>query len=790
MFPATCIVLLSVVFPLRMSNCEHLAENSYLSVPNDFLKGVENCDLQLLHNGISSSYFSFLQDILLPRTILVVPLIHKIGEVSSFETFVLDILKSRPGPDKMSIWLSKLLLKTEKKYRTDSTYFYAWLLFSSSYHYGFQCEKCNHNVVRGHDWNFVQSNKNVYPIVLTHFDVLETAKILRIYHRISENFLMAFISHSGLSEVCLMRIGFCIGGRQNFVCKQIGRRRVLANFWKLVTLPKAWSGTYGPIDRQEEYGTLLNKDLPHPRTNPFGRENSINIPLYMAVIIVTGTNASLEFEQGSISYPIVTIETREVDSFQYQKLSEYSLQYQRLSEFTYTSGYQFLTCYAESYLSFDFYLTPFQPTLWVSFLISVLLTFMVLYFYTSWKHHRPPYAVWWSFVSLFLDDSSSVPQVIGSALFYRLLFCTWGPVAVLLTNCYSGLMISELNAPLKQARARVFEDLVCQSGSNFKIPTVPEELSRWAERVPFENYKAYWGQLFSLDESKLFIRNDFALDDCYSMVSSPFQIIGRTTYFWYSMLSVEFINNFNLLLSLFIKNPKIPSTLSSDNILTFSFMNPVHRQLPEGMNLTRNNYSTNELQALAERDTINCEGKTVFVSTLEAVQSKMVFLNKHYPSKKFHSGERLLDQAWFGWTFERGGRSSKSSSVSAVQRNFQALVYSGIYSRLKIEMARKTWLRRNPVANDTTTNIVSPLTMNEGLITIFMISGVLLALAAVSLVIEGYKYDWYGGLMSCRRGYASIFCRKYCILRLKKCRKQNRRISDASQIVVNPSLEI
>lgn len=118
----------------------------------------------------------------------------------------------------------------------------------------------------------------------------------------------------------------------------------------------------------------------------------------------------------------------------------------------------------------------------------------------------------------------------------------------------------------------------------------------------------------------------------------------------------------------------------------------------------------------------------------------MDFLSSKYPSKKIHFGQDRLNTGRFGWWFIGGGRSSKSRGVSAVQRNFQSLVSSGIYSRLKIEMARNMWIRRKPVENDTAPPVV-PLTTGGAIITIFMLSGVLVGLALILFLIEGHKYE-------------------------------------------------
>lgn len=267
--------------------------------------------------------------------------------------------------------------------------------------------------------------------------------------------------------------------------------------------------------------------------------------------------------------------------------------------------------------------------------------------------------------------------------------------------------------------------------------------------------------------------NPFALDECYRMLSPRMQVfISRRTYLWRYMVFAQY-QNYRLRQLISMKNPQIP--FGKENILTLLLMNPIHNVFPSRIDQTRINYSTTELQALVERDVVNCEIKSVFIATLEILQGEMAFLTKKYPSKQFHSGQRLLDPTWFGWTFQGGGRSSERSSVSAVQRNFQALVSSGIYSRLKMEMARNMWVGREPVSNDTIPT-VAPLTMGGGIITIFMISAGLICLAIISFLIEGYKYEWRMLLQPTRTNCLALLnCNcKISNRRLRKSKKFNR----------------
>lgn len=542
-----------------------------------------------------------------------------------------------------------------------------------------------------------------------------------------------FIPHR-LPQVCLMRTGSFTGKKVNYRCLHTGNDKELKDNWKLADPPQIWTARYAPYNINEVDRVHKNKDLPHPLANPFSRDIYISIPLYKAVVIVTGANATLKLDI-NYTYPIYTtilIDMSTLDpSFH--------------NEFTHIGGMKFLSCYAEPYITFDFYLMPFQPMLWLCFIMSILFRFSVLYVYTTWKHKQSPFSLWFSFISLLLDDFTSVPHVIGKGLFFRLIFLTWGPIAVLFTNCYSGLMITELNAPLKETRSQTFEDLVCQGGYILKGPTTPDGIARWAKDMPFENYLAYWGNaqdIFNRRKVRNY-GNSIASENCYRMLSSAIQIfVGRPVYHWQAILLQQlgyfFLNN----LPPFNRTRRMPSHLLKEELIALLLLNPVHNIFPKGIDQQRTNYSISELQALVERNVINCRERSVFIADLNAHQGEMAFLAKNYPSKKFHIGHDTLGINMHSWWFLGGGRSSSSSSVSSVQRNFQSLIQTGIYFRLKMEMANTMWLKRTPVATDEKTSTVTALTMEGGIITIFIISAPLMCLTFIFFVIEREKYQF------------------------------------------------
>ncbi|OXA42460.1 hypothetical protein Fcan01_22846 [Folsomia candida] len=675
-------------------------------------RDVENSDVQIVHDIPFADGFGFLEYTTLPRTIFIYQNLSKIRNL------VFDILSSRPSPNRVGIWVAQEMFETVETSETRKQQFSDWLLMTTSEYYGFRHKDWRSIMVRGEYWSFLDSTKNIYPIMTTNKALDRALDSLNFDDSTTENFMVLLLPrNNGVFELCVKVSGLFIKSSQNFNCVRKYDDKILKGYFGLTPLPIIWYGNYISFDQTENNRGISNKNLPNPSINPLSRDFSISIPLYMAVVIVRRTNASLEVENTAGRYPKVFIESANVVTISNGQLNEY----------TYTSGLLFLSCYAESYITFDFYITPFQPTLWLAFITSMLLTFIVLYFYMTWNHNLSPYPVYLSFISVLFDDFSSVPEAIGHSLFYRLVFVTWGPAALIFTNCYSGLIISELNAPLRRTISHSFADIICQNRELLDSAVYPIDATKWGKLLKFENYKAYWGNVNLRFDILPTFKNPFASDKCYRILSPPIKTrmrhVGESeSYFWPFILHHIFISN-SIYNSLFQQNT-ISSHFLKQDLLLLLLMNPVHDVLPTGIDLARRNYTTTELQFLAERDIIDCREKNAFIASSHAVNAELDFLTRKYPSKKFHSGEPFQDARLYGWCFEGGGHAG--TGISAVQRNLQALVQSGIYWRLKREMVSNMWVGRKPAETDVTV-AVSPLTMDGAIITIFMLSGALLA---------------------------------------------------------------
>lgn len=59
------------------------------------------------------------------------------------------------------------------------------------------------------------------------------------------------------------------------------------------------------------------------------------------------------------------------------------------------------------------------------------------------------------------EEGGHVRKVVEQNRYFRLIFGLICLMSVILTNCYTGLMITELNAPQRSSVPKTFKHLVC-----------------------------------------------------------------------------------------------------------------------------------------------------------------------------------------------------------------------------------------------------------------------------------------------------------------------------------------
>ncbi|OXA49053.1 Glutamate receptor 4 [Folsomia candida] len=401
--------------------------------------------------------------------------------------------------------------------------------------------------------------------------------------------------------------------------------------------------------------------------------------------------------------------------------------------FTHVEGYKFLTCHAEPYISFDFYLSPYQTELWVVLGISIctIIAIMTLVHNFHRPEEKQPFSAWLFVLASLFEETGFLSSKIERATFFRILIGIWSIMSVILTNGYNGIMISELNSPRQLSHPENFEDLVCQNkfkNNQFKSADTmglsDSEEQQYQDFIRVELWKKA-NSMWMIDHSSG--PNHF---DRLHGQNTCYKLLSKIQHHQYRQTIPEF-------LSVLVK-------LAQDYILSFNF-NPkteIFKDLnlfdaeiyfyPSGFSYITDYIS---LQGIIEREVVQC-GKTVFIAKSSELEMEYNFLARKYPRTKFFVSDQEIQVYPSGISFQ-------FPFQSRVVRGFKSVVATGIWNHAENEELNGKNFNRTPaIVMDQSTNIIltNIATLNGALPTVFVLAGCLISVTILIFVIERWFF--------------------------------------------------
>lgn len=492
---------------------------------------------------------------------------------------------------------------------------------------------------------------------------------------------------------------------------------ILQNYFKTYKFSSFWHYINGISISDDLSHEIIHGTIPSTtHLNPFDYTASFDIYLYVAQIITAKSNSSLTNSEDI--FPTITSETVHFDASSKNVLTK-------------ASTFNFLSCYEEKYISFGFYLIPFMPQLWYALLIflgvkiAILMAFKWIYLRSEVISYS---SMWLLLVAMLLDDSAPVPQKLENTQFYRLILSVWGPVAVLLTNCYSSLMISDLNAPLSGATPESFEDLVCEKSSlvgrsEYYVNVTKMELTTMQQ---------------NLNKPRV-ISDSFFDPGCFRLLMVQDYNDERISRFYFALEYIK--DDLENLARMGV------TQIRREQLIQFLLLSDKHATLPRRMIslIQKMGYGAMPMyQKYVEEEISLCE-KSVLAGENYQIDTEFEYYGGKYPWKKFYKGKDSLRPSVRVWSFEGGGRGSK------VPRNFEALFESGIYAKLENQLARRIYAKRGRRSLNGE-ELDKPMSVYGGIVTLFMVTGVIVSMGGVLFVIENYGvmcdfwYKYFAGL--------------------------------------------
>lgn len=666
------------------------------------LGGVQNCDLQIIHNGRHRSNLQHFE--LLPTTIFdfgIAPFFDKIFDVC-----------------KVRVFYCRITYVIFHSYDVDRNKPRNW-------EYAYPYNRITARYLAFRSWDrykespFTTTTRLNSNINTFHFIFSNDVNLINDAMKENENHHFEFLgivktNSEGKSQLCLGVKWFKILTQleSELTCVPVGEGgNVLQTFYKYRAALPEWK-YIGILPPSTHLMQIVQQG------NPFNRlATNFSMDLYILQGIFSNTNSSL------FAYSNLIISENSVIKFQDKLFDTFTVDHAVQAGI---SGYSFVTCYTESSISFDFYFTPFQPEIWYALLATYILISAALSLWLFWKKIKGSFCPWLYVLGPLFEDGVPLPEKLEKNSIFRGVVGCWIIVCVLFSNCYNGLMITGLNSPLAATTVTTFRDLVCDYQEvkyNFEQYG---KMNRTAKpnRLSAANFYLYWYTsyiigLYGYEDGLKETNNPYysVSTDCFSILSTPVDgtyPVPKFYLFLYYNVNIKFMYN---------GEHDIKTTKPLE--LGLNLFYPKQRLYPRSItSLSRTNVS--EQRKEVEKEVVEC-GKTVFVAATGEFVGEVDFLSRTYPWIKFYISKDIFMPEPYGIIIKNPG-------MSKIPQRVNSLVESGIYSRLVKERNERQNFRRQRAG------VYKPpketMAMDGRISTLFMLC---VGLAALAILVWGVE---------------------------------------------------
>jgi hypothetical protein len=551
------------------------------------------------------------------------------------------------------------------------------------------------------------------------------------------NFGVTFLPTSDSSdiELCMQNQGF--GPTiHNMTCQSVKNFSV-SYFKTLGNPPRQWAAF---VNGDDAYGGVL-------KSNSYCKLPSIvsysqNYEMYLLSEMLNYSNVSLVNED-SFPEQKVHVNLDLVATFRLKRPPTFSL--------VNTDSIHFLTCYSRPILSFHLYVDPFDVTLWLAILFTLLslaiLTNLMLFLSNTnssfWSSNTvsPPFYL----LSTILGQSGEefLPTRLRLSLPFRLATGLWILNLVVLSNIYLSRVIVQLNSPVKVERLDYYGDIVCPSKSQFSKEPCSSICNNELATYSILDLINDWQRIQQNNNFSDYITNHSTENppskNCFSLLSQPV----NPSSFWDSEnnktpMNYEFFRTLFKLATEFLMTQFVMQSRDGNNPMTgklFSSWLPFRRYFPRELIDHGSNIEFPYLtESVIEAELVDC-GKSAFVGEESVVSAEFDYLKNNYERRPFHRGSVGYAGIFSGWAFQQPGH-------SPMPRVFRQILEGGImgllvkYNRMTRYFQRKEGTSRILRGKLIKLSSVKALGLDGSIQTIFILWAALQATNIVAFTAE------------------------------------------------------
>jgi hypothetical protein len=353
---------------------------------------------------------------------------------------------------------------------------------------------------------------------------------------------------------------------------------------------------------------------------------------------------------------------------------------------------RFLSCFSEPKLTFSMYVSPFREEVWILIGACCSLITILTSAYNNKLKLSKNFSPFFFFVSTLVEEPYSVPSSLWNNRFFKTLTLTWLLTAIIFTNLYVGLMISDVTTPLQGEILSNFDQVLNTENVYAEMSGMSkkEVSSYWRNPVPWEtvskdarlhldlfgcetpfDYERHELKYKQLRNKKSFTILQIPLEKCGVHDIRSRERIKFLAHPW--MYSGFHQLERQLLTSKHDLDEKYKRRL-------VAFFSPQNQHYPKAPNLqTIRVEMVRFYPAVAiEKELITCE-KSILMGDTEELHYELSYLKVNYPKKGFYLSKETFETGWSTpviWSFSNVG-------MSRIPTYFQLLVEAGIRNALK-----------------------------------------------------------------------------------------------------------
>jgi hypothetical protein len=349
----------------------------------------------------------------------------------------------------------------------------------------------------------------------------------------------------------------------------------------------------------------------------------------------------------------------------------------------------FLSCFSTPKLKFGVYFKPFSWQVWISLVLSCFSIAAIIGLYNHKFKLSQSFSPLFFFVSTLLEEPYSVPTFLWNNRVFKCFTATWILTAMIFTNLYIGLMITDVTSPLQGEVLSTFDQVLTKEvdlnpplffykyeilkfwkhnytkSVNVQIPNIDSlDFERCDDSFDSVHYESHHAQFRGTDSFALL---QSPLKNCGGM-EIPNHIQKRLiNYPW-------MYSGFRNLMDELQKYPEFEGDLMSAKLIV-AFFSPTNRHYPNDPKF--NNPDDEKipyyLDAAVENELVRCK-KSVFIGEKEDLRYELLYLKTNYPRAGFYMSSDTLEKIGLKpniWSFSDFGNSK-------VPYFFKQLIEAGV----------------------------------------------------------------------------------------------------------------